>query len=282
MPFTFVSSRMNLNDMAPNDQRTLADRIKGYATDDIVRQHHLHNGAHGLVPSSHGHLVPEGSGRDFFEWHREYLGSLERALSIRLPYWRPWTEIPQTFLEPADQRGNVHNPTPPVSSAEFLLWSHELVGFFRDADAMGSLLTWGPHFKVHLSCGGDMAAIERAPAAPIFWPWHTFIDDIYEDWLQQRYKRVGPLAAPSWPWVAPQSPHAAHAHPAFAPFCYGLKRNEAEDLIRDHGLQVGEVRDLPHIWHRVVSQQPLPFSLLAPASPISISGRVEADWVRPE
>src|SRR5690606_26947717 len=39
----------------------------------------------------------------------------------------------------------------------------------------------GYHNGVHVAVGGAMGAF-KSPAAPIFWLWHAFVDDVWFDW----------------------------------------------------------------------------------------------------
>jgi hypothetical protein len=47
--------------------------------------------------------------------------------------------------------------------------------------ADGDLQSW--HNNVHVAVGGAMQNPNVSPCAAVFWPWHGFIDDIYQDWL---------------------------------------------------------------------------------------------------
>src|SRR4051812_2858244 len=120
----------NIWSLEANDRSLLSNLIYQYATDEIVAQHYLGNGAHGMC---------EGGGLAFFEWHRNYLRGLENFLRLRLgarpatvpvrvaiaassrprpaiaprpslglsvnltrngsilPFWEPWSELPPEF-----------------------------------------------------------------------------------------------------------------------------------------------------------------------------------------
>jgi hypothetical protein len=110
-------------------------------------------------------------------------GFLTRNLTgqMILPFWEPWTPIPLIF-ESTDDAGAVRSPcnhAPPITQEWFNWWTPENLSFWPDADKMGVALSWGPHFWVHAFAGGSMAQLQRAPNAPIFWPWHAFVDNIY-------------------------------------------------------------------------------------------------------
>jgi tyrosinase-like protein len=58
---------------------------------------------------------------------------------------------------------------------------------FSDVSALSSdqaLQNW--HGNVHGTMGGAMAYLDISPCAAVFWTWHAFIDDIFEDWLEVR------------------------------------------------------------------------------------------------
>jgi hypothetical protein len=137
----------------------------------------------------------------------------------------------------------------------FSEWSPERIHEWRGKgglSSMGIVLEWGPlgplhgllvgqlgitrgigpHFQGHLSCGGKMADphLRTAPEAPIFWPWHAFIDDIYQSWLDRGFPAYesGPgLGGPvGLDGVVPQ--------------CIGKNLHDAVHAIRAAGLRTGQ------------------------------------------
>jgi hypothetical protein len=324
---TFTRYRKSIWDFSPVRRLRLATLIWQYARPEIVRQHTLNNGAHG---GGGLHLLGiKGEGGDFFKWHREYLKGLEVFLAkappfraepgpagcarivgglarlfgtqpgaeavldsgpLELPSWRPWEPVPLEFLVPPQERGFVHPPIPPVSEVEFAPWSSENVARWRDLNAMGFALSWGPHFRVHFTCGGEMAIIPRAPVAPLFWPWHAFIDEIYEDWLRRTRDRAGARTASEWPWSAEQPevrechehPEAGRHYEPLVPWCYGHTLDGARELIRNAHLVVGEERGLSSGSDIVRQQNPLPLTALECGAEVSLSGNEsESGWPRP-
>jgi hypothetical protein len=132
----------------------------------------------------------------FFDGHRQFIGNLEswlveRGLSqfVPLPKWDPATRMPKPFeavklLPAVTQAGfgpNIENPAPnrpaPNSVADLSRFSTPAL-----LSADSGLQNW--HGNVHVAVGGAMRSIDVSPCAAIFWPWHAFIDDIYEDWLR--------------------------------------------------------------------------------------------------
>lgn len=69
-----------------------------------------------------------------------------------------------------------NRPTP----AELV--SHRVCEFRSVEEFARALYPW--HSDVHGTVGGTMSNLETSPAAPIFWYWHAFIDDLYEDYKQ--------------------------------------------------------------------------------------------------
>lgn len=295
-PMTF--KRFHPSITSEPDPAGLVRLIRTYATPEITNQHTLYNGAHGVGvgvdPGGvqvHGFGVPPGRGEVFFTWHRNYIQGLEHSLPPGrvLPSWAPWERIPDAFLSspPAGRKevpgGRPIEPVlpnagerlserlrtihqPPVGPEAFAQWSHEVIGFWpAPPDGMGVALSWGPHFAVHALCGGDMAIVDTAAREPIFWPWHTFIDDIYQDWLETKKLYPGEPPPPKgWPWGDLQPPRAPNlgSNDAVAktPWCMGLTRTEARQKIQQAGLQVGNEEDFHHDSDRVVNQSPLPWT----------------------
>lgn len=265
------------------DPNGLFDLIREFSTDAVTRRHTLGNGAHGVNASPEtveAFGVPEGRGRDFFEWHRGYLRELEdflAARSRRLPTWAPWEAIPPRFQGLNAPAGYVTQPEPNAMRAVFRPFRNDLLPFYADVDAFGVALSWTAHFSVHAACGGRMAHVDKAATAPIFWPWHGFVDDLYTAWLDARAKSIGWVPRPpaDWPWgrtprrargTPPETP--ARPNPK-VPWCIGLTRDEARGRIEALGLAVRFVA-LDRGGHRVKRQDPLPFVEVAPGSRVTI------------
>jgi hypothetical protein len=273
---TFRRIHAPIGRLSSSELSNLAGLIQTYAmteTNDskhptIASQHYLANGSHGgfmdavylgfAVP-----LQPLGRGRAFFTWHRDYIHGLERFLSQNgfskgLPSWAPWEPIPPEFSVNIAPRS-----TPIVKEGDFTPWSHERIGCWKSDDQMGFYLSWGPHFKTHFNCGGEMAIIETAPNAPIFWPWHTFVDDLYSDWEQHP-------ACSVW---SPQ-PLTGTRGTVSTPWCMGEPFNVAKGLIEGLRLQVGDRSGFGNDMAPVISQQPLPGVRLAMGASVNLSGEV--------
>ena len=252
----------------PRQLEELVVLIKQYARPAIVSQHYLGNGAHGGFRDKEflGFALPAGRGRDFFIWHRNYIHGLEEFLGTyqhKLLSWAPWELIPPAFVLPRERAGSITPPPPPVATmADFALWSHERIGCWKDVDAMGFYLSWGPHFAVHFKCGGDMAQLNKAPNAPLFWPWHTFLDDLYEDYLK----------SPACNWPRPPGRNAPGT--VLTPWCLGVPFDAAVNLITSARLTVGERHGLSRGSDLVISQRPLQLSRQNTGTAVDLSGEV--------
>jgi len=161
--------------------------------------------------------------------------------------------------------GRVQNPFDPaglrVMFEPFLPpriheWTPETGGSNR----LGIVLEWGEtffltslnvgrkgaHYVVHDRVGGHMADLNHAPEAPIFWPWHSFIDDIYQSWLD----RFG--VPTEWGGLG------THGMDGIVPACTGKPLHVAKGEIGYAGLVVGKEWKFQHHDAPVVWQDPMP------------------------
>lgn len=294
-PSRFKRWRPRLIDESPARMSRLAQEMRAHAT-IATREHHLHNGAHGvgfwgsngvadrgacIDPNRDnicGHAVPWGDGTRFFTWHREYLAGLESHLAsitvegrpLRLPSWAPWEPLPEPF-----RTNGAHHPG--MGTADFAAFCDDTIGHFPNDDVLGVILSWGPHFATHARTGGDMALIHKAPLSPIFWPWHAFIDDLYRTYLGRR-KRFGdfqpiPKENPFF-WQPPASamPRVSsrgRQQQRRVPFCLGYRRDEAVARLEQAGLRLGAT-DSNDGAARVISQDPLPWANVSPGSEVKL------------
>jgi hypothetical protein len=170
-----MAHRIEVNMIDPGDRQALVDLMLQYLTDAVVAEH----------------MAVVHSGIDFFTGHRSYIGELEAWLAtngppqfVPLPEWDPQNPIPDEFdvVRPRDDgtpRAGLQNlnpgmPLPP----EF--GSAQLCNFATGDDLANAINGW--HGSVHGAIGGAMGSFMEAPAAPIFWCWHSFLDDVYYDW----------------------------------------------------------------------------------------------------
>lgn len=288
-PSRFKRWRPRLIDESPARLNRLAQELRAHAT-IATREHHLHNGAHGvgfwgqngvedrgvcINPSRDnvcGHAVPWGDGTRFFTWHREYLAGLENHLRtievegrrLTLPSWAPWEPLPEAFRT----NGARH---PGMGTTDFAAFCDDTIGHFPNDDVLGVILSWGPHFATHARTGGDMALIHKAPLSPIFWPWHAFIDDLYKTYMDRR-KRFGdfqPIPKQNPFFWQPPAPVSRRDERRRVPFCIGSTLGEARTKLTQQGLRVGAT-DSNDDDARIISQDPLPWTTVANGTEVKL------------
>ncbi|WP_066633095.1 tyrosinase family protein [Desulfolucanica intricata] len=220
--------RPNLNNLSPNERTLLANLIQLYTTPNII--------------DIHGNAVSSGIHSDpalFLSFHRNYIGGLETFLLqqgypqwVPLPAWNPVEQIPQEFNIPNTGPERLQNLNPNVSfSPEF---DQENLINFATVEELGEALI-PRHNLVHRRIGGVMNNMRRAPVAPIFWPFHSFIDDIWWDW--QRITVV-------------------------VPSCIGLSIVNATRLLDNCGLHIDmKANFYTSPWIRIKQQKPAPLTV---------------------
>lgn len=199
---SFAGRRPYITSFTVDERKELRTVILEWVVSSNIVQHHLSCGA-----DCHG------SNR-FLGWHREHIEELEsyilsKGLSkyIPLPKWDPTTCIPDEFFgadatvtgyDPMEcqcpsQCRQTNNAPCPNTCATFSFSSFDIVqsgdaiceGDFYNEDQteLGfSNRLENQHDPVHRSIGGDMATFS-SPGAAIFWIWHAYVDDIYEEFL---------------------------------------------------------------------------------------------------
>jgi hypothetical protein len=164
-----------------SDRQQLAAEILNYV-DEAVRTEH-----------KNAHEWHHVGNPEFFNGHRRFIAKLETALKARgldrfvpLPKWDPATTIPPELrgvklLPEVISRGlgQIDNPSPNLPTPANLA---DLSRFPTVAalSADFELQSW--HGVVHGRIGGAMSDPHVSPCATVFWLWHAFIDDVYEDW----------------------------------------------------------------------------------------------------
>lgn len=168
----------DLNALSPQQRSTLVSLMMQYINDAIVAEHPL----------------LDHFDRHLFTHHEQYVRAMEDWIRARpggagfvpLPKWNPANPIPPEFniVKPRDNGV----PRPPLQnlnpnrprSAEF---GPQAVCGFPNTDAVANQMN-GWHGSVHIAIGGTMADADIASAAPIFWPWHKYVNESYEDRLR--------------------------------------------------------------------------------------------------
>src|SRR5262245_28342442 len=170
-----MGHRPDLNSLTAIERTGLVNLILSYLTDSVVAVHTTIN----------------HSGEHLFTGHRAYIEDLEAYLLANggnqympLPKWNPANPIPEEFnVVKAQDDGT---PRPPLVNLNPNLplpeqFASPLLCDYQDADTLGSEVNpW--HGGVHTTIGGTMGDFNIASAAPIFWCFHAFVDEIYYDW----------------------------------------------------------------------------------------------------
>jgi len=133
-------------------------------------------------------------GEHAFITHRNFIGDMESwllthggAAFVPLPSWNPAKPIPPEFNVVKAQDDST--PRPPLQNLNPNL--PKPAGLappglcnVANADTLWDNGTDPWHGTVHVTIGGTMGDITIAPAAPIFFCWHGYVDEIYEDWIR--------------------------------------------------------------------------------------------------
>lgn len=162
------------------------------ATTGAVAEHLAWHGSHG-----------SGSDAHFLFWHRYYLRKLEDYLGVQgvdhyvpIPHWPSNLQIPAELAAgTADTTPNVNPPTWTTmqGGAETAPpFGYTSLGQFRTSAELGRSLGWSYHGEVHGAVGDVMASFE-SPRAPIFYPWHGYIDHIWAEWQRRAMPRPAAL-----------------------------------------------------------------------------------------
>ena len=143
---------------------------------------------------SNPNAIVHHMGEHAFITHRNFIGDLENWLAVSgsgefvpLPSWNPANPIPPEFnIVKAQDNGT---PRPPLVNLNPGLGKPAglvppaLCGI-GDAGSLWDVDVNPWHAAVHMSINGTMGDITIAPAAPMFFCWHGYVDEIYEDWLR--------------------------------------------------------------------------------------------------
>jgi hypothetical protein len=152
-------------------------------TTNALAEHHAWHNSHG--PGNDAH---------FLFWHRYYIRNLEDFLGtqgvdhfVPTPYWPSNTPIPAELT--AGTANANPNVTPPTwttmagGSTPAPIFGYLSLGQFKSTAELGQAIA-GYHGIVHNTVGGTMASFS-SPAAPIFHPWHGYIDYIWAEWQRR-------------------------------------------------------------------------------------------------
>ncbi len=188
--------RPSISSFSPTERAELRDMMMVYlSTTGAVA-------SHSTTPGIHNY------NEYFLSWHRGYIQGMEAYLLtqdggskyVPLPKWDPTTSIPNEFYNGTsvlpgrplltNQNPNStgwydftrFNSVPSIcnyTSGTFNYGCGSRTGSAIDQFANDLECE---HNSVHVAIGGSMGGTTNAPAAAIFWLWHSYIDDVYWDY----------------------------------------------------------------------------------------------------
>lgn len=148
--------------------RTLLDQYINKPNDNPVTEHANADNDMSLMIHDRGLLA----------WHQHFLAKLEHWLVLNggekfvpLPYWNAKDNIPSQ-LNNGNNNVNISLPAN--------LKPESLKKINRYSALNNRIRPY--HDNVHNSMGGQMPNPHTSPADPIFWPFHSFLLAIYEQW----------------------------------------------------------------------------------------------------
>lgn len=138
--------------------------------------------------SSHG----SGSDDHFLVWHRyfirwleDYLGDQGMDVASPVPFWPSNSPIPPELnAGTANQDPKVMPPTWTTLAGGATpdpAFGYTSLGRFKTTGELGRAIGLSYHGQVHGTVGGTMSTFS-SPLAPIFFPWHGFVDRIWAIW----------------------------------------------------------------------------------------------------
>ena len=193
--------KFELKELTASQRTKLRNLILQYITEPLIQTHkdfHMQ------------HMGGPVHGQHFLDWHRNFVKDLETFLStqsltaeekhrfIPLPIYNPVDPIPAEFSysPPANHpewKRVTNSPNWQLPSYFTLaggntpdpIFGHTALKQFINAEELGDCIEMsGYHGGLHNTVGGVMATFD-SPRDPIFWPWHSHVDDIYWNWQGQ-------------------------------------------------------------------------------------------------
>jgi hypothetical protein len=208
---SYAQVRPNINSFTPAQRTLLANLMMQYITPAVIEDHCVMTMG---IDDIHSDF-------NFLPFHRVYMEKMEDWLKLQpggaqfvpLPYWNP--ELPGgvpmelRVIDPdcasanCDTGGtapcfqtinwNPGNPLPQnlklptVSGSNNDICDHTFkplaptVDISANADGLSRRIETPWHNNVHNSMGG-LFSIFRAPATPVFFLWHAYVDDVWKKW----------------------------------------------------------------------------------------------------
>jgi hypothetical protein len=151
-----------------------------------------------------GGAIPPGMGMSLLFWHRyfiryfeDFLGQCEAHHSSPIPYWDSNTHVPHELPTPERYEDAELWPIDSDPAVPLPSWATVEGGAepaprpfsrytslmqFQSTDELGRSFDLSVfHPSVHQGIMGAMASLD-SPSAPIFFPWHGFLDSVWDEW----------------------------------------------------------------------------------------------------
>lgn len=184
------------------------------------------------VYQAYGAIDQDTYGKEFLDFHHDLITKYDDWRKARgyprLDAWEPVGAIPSKFAYSPRAASEADHPRPEWTrvtgdgpSAD-PLFGYVRLGQFGSENRLGKSIDAGKgtvplHGRTHGHIGGDMGSLDTAPKDPVFWAYHRYLDDIYEEWKN-----------------ATRDPYGANdpsvTHPAFHTAVGALSDTELADL----------------------------------------------------
>jgi hypothetical protein len=181
-----------------------AEAVSRYLDSDPMHlEHHLHWHRSNPFPWPPNFSIPDprnpgnpwpgndlNYGSKFLRMHRHMLEEFDawrRSNGFKkVVAWNPARRIPSNIQHTGRQNNNPRLPleswfTKRGGRRSEPATENRKLGDFDNENQLGAVITWW-YNAVHGSIGGDMSFASRAPADPVFWRFHKFLDDVYAIW----------------------------------------------------------------------------------------------------
>jgi hypothetical protein len=187
-----IPHRRNVHEFSSAQNQQYAGLHSSFvATTGAVADHLAWHQSHG--PGSDDHFLVWH--RYFVRWLEDYLGSQGMDVESPIPYWPSDTPIPPELTAgTANANPNVKPPTWTTLAGGTdvaPVFGYTALGQFTTTAELALAIGTSYHGTVHNTIGGTMATFS-SPLAPIFYPWHGYIDHIWAQW--QRRTMAQPTA----------------------------------------------------------------------------------------
>jgi hypothetical protein len=179
--------------------------IPGTTSTDVLQQHRQWHRDYSFWTSAYNN-----KGDLFFDFHRLYIAHFDKWRNTfgypDIEPWNPGTSLPTGINNEHANRNPSYTPlalpswfimhpgtdgparplnglpceTADSPGTDFPAIQDELIDFEPDQELLGCVLTEPYHNSRHVEIGGHMGDPANAPRDPVFWRYHSFIDDVSE------------------------------------------------------------------------------------------------------